>query len=644
MKKICFLLLILSFLSACANLEGTYDSEDLQVSSTETPKASTMSQTQSSETATQKTVTIQSTIHISPNGDDSNPGTAEEPLATIEKARDIIREFNTDMQESISVILHDGIYFIDEPIRFSENDSGRNGFDIIYQANENEEPIISGGIRISGWESVPETNLWKTTLPDVNIFRQLYVNGKRAQRAVSQTQLTGTGWVPGEFSDRDGISITSSLIPNFSRPQDLELHWINDWKDMRLLVKDVEDNQNGVTTIWMRQPYYELALKMEQWIPKYNVPFYIENAFELLDEPGEWYFNNDTKDLYYWPQTDERIENTNFIIPQTEKLLEISGDGIGQEVHNLRFEGLTFQYGSWTRASDIGTFGWQAQNLIVNHYGASEMSLAHVQLNSAYDINIERCRFEHLGGVGLHLNNNVYDITVEGNLFSDISDAAIVIGHWDHNFIDQPDEKEPNNIRVANNLIKDVGVEYWGAPAITAYYVNNVDIIQNDISNVPYTGISLGWGWSFHLESTTCHDNYVAANLITDAAQIARDAGGIYTLGQQPGTLIEENVVRRMKNDYACLYTDEGSAYITLQHNVCDNTPEWMSAWINTIHDIHYLDNFANTFNMRNNGTDITIENTTYISGQSWPDEAQQIIENAGLESPFMYLYDWLDD
>ncbi len=96
------------------------------------------------------------------------------------------------------------------------------------------------------------------------------------------------------------------------------------------------------------------------------------------------------------------------------------------------------------------------------------------------------------------------------------------------------------------------------------------NIIHNEISNIPYTGVSLGWGWSSTTNSTTAHDNLIANNLITDLTQRGRDGGGIYTLGPEPGTLIDSNVIRRMKGDYACYYLDEGSALITLKNNVCD--------------------------------------------------------------------------
>jgi hypothetical protein len=594
-------------------------------------------------------------FHVAVDGNDANSGTQDRPFASVEHARDVIRTINSTMKGPILVNIHGGTYPLSQSIKFTTGDSGQNGFDIIYRAAEGESPVFSGGVRVTGWQKIPDSPLWKTELQNVGVFRQLYVNGVRAQRAASPKPVTGLHWLAGDFSDRDGITMSSPKLPEISRPQDLELHWIYDWKDMRLPVKDIEKNTDGTKTIWMKQPYFSYALWMgsgnngaHKWFPKYDVPFYLENAFELLDQPGEWYYNPDTHELFYLPRDGEELNTANVIIPQTQTLLEITGGLVGQEVHNLVFDGLSFAYAGWTRANEKGVFGWQAQNLIARIGGwgeyNQEMTPAHVQVNSAHDIRFERCRFEHMGAVGLDLNNNVYAVTVQGNLFHDISDGAIVLGSWNHVYITAPSTQATvHDNLIANNLIKAVGVEYWGAPAITAYYVNNMQIVHNEISDLPLTGIMLGWGWSSTLDSTTSHDNHVVNNLITDFTQRGRDSGGIYTLGQQPGTIIEGNVMRRMNGDYGCLYTDEGSAYITLKNNVCDTAPEWLDVWIKTIHDNHILNTYTNVRKTRNQGVNIKIENTVYVTGQAWPPEAQTIITHAGLEPAFAYLRDWLN-
>jgi len=114
-------------------------------------------------------------FHVLVNGNDANPGTADKPFATIEHARDVIRTISSNMQSSIMVYVHGGTYSISQPIQFTTNDSGQNGYDIIYRAEEGENPILSGGINVVGWEKVPNSQLWKTTLQDVKGFRQLYI-------------------------------------------------------------------------------------------------------------------------------------------------------------------------------------------------------------------------------------------------------------------------------------------------------------------------------------------------------------------------------------------------------------------------------------------------------------------------------------
>ena len=120
-------------------------------------------------------------LHVSPSGDDSNPGTEALPYATIEHARDVVSLLNADMTGSILVLLHGGVYQIKHPIEFTVRDSGNNGFKVIYRAADGETPILSGGMDVGGWQAVPGSSMWKTVLPpETALFRNLYVNGVRA--------------------------------------------------------------------------------------------------------------------------------------------------------------------------------------------------------------------------------------------------------------------------------------------------------------------------------------------------------------------------------------------------------------------------------------------------------------------------------
>jgi hypothetical protein len=594
-------------------------------------------------------------FHVSVDGNDANPGTADAPFATIEHARDVVRAVNATMTGPIVVEIHGGTYALEDPLLLEEVDSGQNGYDVIYRATEGELPVLSGGIRVTGWEADAGGKIWKTTLGDTKLFRQMYVGGVRGRRAASEEPVLGIRFVAGDFSDRDGIEMRASVLPELARPSDLELHWVYDWKDMRLLVRDIETLEGGTRVAWMRQPAFSTALWMgtfdnntHYWYPKPDVPFYLENALELLDQPGEWYFNADTHELFYWPRTGEDLARAEVIIPQTERLLEIAGGAIGHEVHNLAFEGLAFEYAGWTRPSEFGAIGNAALMMLETPGGAPVMVPGNVRVTSARDVRFEGCRFEHLGAVGLHLYNNVARVTVEGNLFHDISSGAIAVGHKDHAYITAPlVEMAPDDNRLANNLIADVGAEYWGSPGLTAYYTSRLNVAHNQISDVPNSGISVGSGLAGKLDSTTAHDNLVEANLVEDFATRARDAGGVYANGQQPGTVVAGNVIRRMENDYACFYADSGSAFMRWENNVCDQAPNWLwliqpTGLMGGQHDNLIVNTFTNVGSFGLMGKRNVVEGLVQVDGQAWPPEAQAIIDNAGLEPEYTYLLDWL--
>ncbi len=584
-------------------------------------------------------------IHVSPDGNDSNTGSADSPLASISQAQQMIRRVNTNMTGPIHVILHGGNYFIPEALEFSENDSGQNGYPVIYEAAEGETPILTGGKSVTGWQKVSDSNLWFATLaPETEIFRQLYINGVHATRAAMDNPIVGTAYATGEFGDRDGIIVKSNAIPDLSNPENVELHWIYDWKDMRLKVANIQTNKDGTKTIWMQQPSFTNALAMQEpnynWYPDYKVPFYIENALELVSKPGQWYYDQNNQVVYYYPLEGEDMTVAQVIIPQTQNLLEVRGGGIGHELHDLTFKNITFAYTNWNLASINGTFGIQAQYLLSDT--SQNMTPAHINLSSVKNINFEADQFIHMGAAAIDLGNNVTNTRIIGNLFYDIADTAVIVGSWEDAELSSPLQVQPQQITISNNLIDSAGSEYRGASGINAYYVANVQFLHNELNNLPYTGISLGWGWLEKTDSTTCHDNTVAYNLITNYAQVGRDAGGIYTLGQQPGTMVNDNVFRNMKNDYACLYPDAGSAYITFTNNVCDSAPYWVHVFAAATHDLIIENTYSNVSRRQNLGAISSVSKPILVTNQNWPEEANLIIAQAGLETDYAYLRDWL--
>lgn len=559
-------------------------------------------------------------------------------------AQAVVRAINQDMTADLIVNIRGGRYELTQPFYLNVSDSGTNGHEVIYQAYLDERPVLSGGSQISGWSAVEGSSIWSAPLDSTNI-RQLYVNGRRAQRAHHETQLQGMSWVEGDYSNRDGLTLRAGTLP-LTASQNLEVHWVFEWMDIRLPVEKFEETAQGEQILWFSQPYlswamYDRMLEDGWYNPK--SPFYLENAFEFLDQPGEWYYDELEKTIYYMPLPDEEIEQSEFLVPESSYLLAIEGKGIGEEAHNITIRGLTFQHSSWTRASTQGVFGWQSQSLIDNENEFLDLVLtpSAIEINAAHQITFENNVVEHIGSAGLWLVNNVKDSRIVGNIFRDISDSALVIGMAEHAYENLPNEAVTTNNLISNNRIIEAGVEYWGAPGISAFYVQGLEISHNDLSTLPYSAISIGWGWSSELESTTSGNSLIAHNRIDNFLTRSRDGGGIYTLGQQPGTVITGNYISNLHNTVACLYLDGGSAFIELSNNVCVNVPMWLEVPLYEIVLEGYDNIVSTTYTTTSRASyyaSVQVSGTVVISIDSPPEEAQTIINEAGLEVDYKFL------
>ena len=329
----------------------------------------------------------------------------------------------------------------------------------------------------------------------------------------------------------------------------------------------------------------------------HNSAFYLTNARELQDVPGEWYHDIDARKVYYYPREGEKMQEAEVIVPAVETLVRVEGT-LDRPVCHIRFEKITFSYTTWMRPSEKGHVPLQAgmyltdgyridpkmQRNYLNHpldnQGWLGRPAAAVRVVAARQIDFERCRFEHLGSTGLDYEEAVQGGVVRGCLFRDIAGNGLLVGsfspaaHETHLPYNPADRREVCTQQQINNCyFTEIGNEDWGCLAIAAGYVGDVNIEHNEISEVPYSGISLGWGWT---QTVNCmRNNRVHANLIHHYAKHMYDVAGIYTLGSQPKSYVTENCVHSIykpgyvhdPNHWFYLYTDEGSSFITVRDN-----------------------------------------------------------------------------
>ena len=555
-------------------------------------------------------------IWISPKGSDFNDGTRQSPKATLtsalRQAREWRRTEDNRIQGGITIYVEGGTYAFHEPVFIRPEDSGTKESPTIIRSVGDEKVILSGGISIKGWKK--QGKVWVADVPAFNgrplDFRQLWVNGKKAVRArdvedfekmnriCSVDEKNEILYVPA-VSIRRLIDNKGNLKAKYA---EMVLHQM--WCVANLRIRSVEV-QGDSAAIRFHQP--ESRIQFEHPWPRpmvttdgHNSAFYLTNARELQDVPGEWYHDIDARKVYYYPREGEKMQEAEVIVPAVETLVRVEGT-LDRPVCHIRFEKITFSYTTWMRPSEKGHVPLQAgmyltdgyridpkmQRNYLNHpldnQGWLGRPAAAVRVVAARQIDFERCRFEHLGSTGLDYEEAVQGGVVRGCLFRDIAGNGLLVGsfspaaHETHLPYNPADRREVCTQQQINNCyFTEIGNEDWGCLAIAAGYVGDVNIEHNEISEVPYSGISLGWGWT---QTVNCmRNNRVHANLIHHYAKHMYDVAGIYTLGSQPKSYVTENCVHSIykpgyvhdPNHWFYLYTDEGSSFITVRENWTD--------------------------------------------------------------------------
>lgn len=506
-------------------------------------------------------------FYVSPSGSDTNPGSREKPFQTLFRAQQAVRAVNSRTSSDIVVYLFGGTYQLGEPLVFDSRDSGRDGHLVVWQNVPGQKPVISGGQEITGWRLFdPTKNIWVADIPFDLDTRQFYVNNVRAVRARS-----GNG-LPGAQRTSFGYTTTDYSMQYWPDQGDLEFVYDVLWTEERCGVDHIVGNE-----IYMKQPCFATATLPQRGPLDVGVPNYIENAFELLDAPGEWYLSRRLHKIYYVPRPGEDMHSATAVAPRLEMLIEGKGT-FDSPIHDIEFKGLTFAYATWLRPNSASGFVENQANVTVltpeewlhNPPGAAEMTPGNISFVSAYNIRFERDIFTHLGGAGLSLKDGVRNNVIRGCIFTDISSNGIELGDVWHPFkyANDPRAVDSGN-QIVNNYIHDVAVEYHGGVGIWEGYTENLLIAHNVVANLPYTGISTGWGWG--AAGPAGKNNQIVHNLVYNTMQLLVDGGGIYSNSIQPGQKIADNVVYGQKHRQGGIYLDDGSQYNTIENNVLYN-------------------------------------------------------------------------
>ena len=578
-------------------------------------------------------------LYVSPTGSGTTCSSAAP--CSITQAQTAVRALASALRADAIVELGDGTYALAAPLGFDATDSGTAGHPVVWQAAVGAHPILSGAKKITGWTaSDAGKNIWKASAPGAFATRQLYVDGKIAVRARTEVSRSSVSF------NNDGIGGVPSSVAGAAQPGRIEFHAIGSWTDRYAPVKSFS---GGAAT--MVQPAWANNLWGFDTIPSSYRPSttWFENAYEFLDSAGEWYLDTAAGALYYIPLSGQDMSKADVELPQLEYVLLVGGT-LDAPAHDITFQGLTFSYTSWLNPS--GSDGWTDQQTggYIHGDGKAEgyangypnfdstrpfwwQMPGAVQVSAAKNVTFLRDRFVGLGSVGLGIGNDdnahktgvglaADTINVTGCVFTQIAAGGIIVGGIRANAHHPSDPRMiDQNITISNNLIHDIGIDYRDSDAILLTYAASCLVSHNEVYNLPYSGISNGYGWGqnddggvkdyqsrglyqyqpLYTTPTTSKNNQFVANYLHDNQQQMNDGGEFYELSASPGTVFSKNYLKSPAHSAGSnfgTYSDEGTRYITFSQNVFDGFGEWANlncTDVNETGNITYTGNWGAT-------------------------------------------------
>lgn len=510
-------------------------------------------------------------LYVSPSGDDAwtgrlaepNAGRTDGPLATIQKARDALRQSRSSIQGPANIILRTGIYTQEKTLVFTPADSGTAKCPITYGAYPGERPVISGGRAITGWrrdevarKARGGVDIWRADIPPLATgpwrFNQLFVNGERRIRARMPNK--------GSFLRSEGpVSKEDSRAFYFKEGD------VQQWPDIAgaifVVYHSWETSIHHVRSLDMdarRVAFVEPApWPMAHWEKRQR--YYVENVLGGLDEPGEWYLDDAAATAYYCPLPGEDPAHAEIIAPVlTSTLVSFTGQASKQViVEYIRFRGLTFAHSN-------------ANLKRVRNPGQGEIyQPALIQANALRHSIFEDCEIAHTGAHGIWFAAGCENNVIRKCHLHDLGGGGVYMGGgWGVH-----DGSATRAITVDNNYIHDGSHLFHGAHGVWIGTSSSNSVTHNEISNFDYSGISCGWSWGF--QPSSANNNALDYNHIHHLGNGdgLSDMGGIYTLGVSPGTTERGNHIHDVYN-YAPvshgsgIYPDEGSSDILIKNNV----------------------------------------------------------------------------
>ncbi|MGE7204069.1 right-handed parallel beta-helix repeat-containing protein [Sphingomonas sp. NPDC019816] len=632
-------------------------------------------------------------LHVAPGGSDAGDGSRDRPFRSVERAQQEVRRLNA--VHDVTVELADGTYTLATPLRFTAADGGQGGHVVRWRAAHGAHPVLSGGTAVTGWTIADRArDIWVADVPRGVDPRQVYVGGRTAERASVRLPRAAVAFTATGMTIVDPAWRFLANLPDQSR---IEVEQTGYFTDRRAVVDRISGD-----TIVMQQPGWRNNLigydTLARTIAKNGARLFLVNSLAFLRKPGQWFIDPALGKLYYKPRAGEDMARVEVVLPRLQSLVSIAGS-YDRPVTDLAFDGIGFRHTSWLGASSAEGYASQQSGSYLAGWipGFPEDPIrdcswgcwafetmrnrwrqqpAAVQVSAAVRVTFDKADFSQLGQIALGIGNNpeanesgigygAAGVEVRRSRFLHLAGGAIMVGGI------TPDAHHPpraemgvRNVVIADNRIETVSQDYKEQAAILVTYAAGTVITHNDVSDTPYDGIDVGWGWGVNDPGgsgayrtrtrgyydqpgnivydtpTILRDTVVLGNRVHKVKQWFSDGGAIYHLSADPGALIAENYVYDVPGGIA-LYLDEGSRYVTLRNNVVDRVAVWLNANTMDAYRPHRttMDNLAIGnwhVGARTNGSwdaymDNRLVDNVEVPEGAWPAAAQAVIDASGI-------------
>ena len=554
-------------------------------------------------------ISVKGDFYVAADGDDRWSGTlpvanaksSDGPFATLERARDAVRELKTS--KDVVVLIREGLYRRSETVVFGLEDSGEGDATITYAAYPGEKPVFSSGVEIGGWNKLTDPppalptaahgKVWVADVPKASGAPWRFFTLYDAEGLLPRARAAGFTPLDPPASEKERAYSAKNIL-HF--PKGALKNWPN-LEDVEIVIRP--HHQWLVNILPLASVNEETQIAQTALAGTYHLTLlrvakkscWVENVLGALDEPGEWVLNSQEGKLYLWPrgETPQGI-----MAPRLMELIRLEGnvDKAGprdEPVRNLCFRGLTFMHGErYSLAED--------DKGLQHDWDMHDKANTLVRLRGAENCAIEQCHFVHSGGGAIRVDLHGQENRIVGNHIEHIGGTGVLLCGYG------PGTKDVNkNNLVYNNNIHHVGEIYWHSPGIFVWQSGENRVANNLIHHTPYTGMivsgcmthffprpdarelvrtirwhEVGGGPSEKtLEQVRpflhTHDNLIEYNEIHHAMEKLGDGNGIYVRGAGAGNVIRRNYIHHLVGPTAsqsAIRTDGGQRDTLIAENV----------------------------------------------------------------------------